>query len=81
MKRTVIMVIALILPLFLFAEKDETQDAVNALLRSVDLSEWDAWFSETAWIALGFRPIFCLLLRTCRSLLRRIFPPAISFRC
>lgn len=53
MKRTVIMVIALILPLFLFAEKDETQDAVNALLRSVDLSEWDAWFSENGMDSIG----------------------------
>lgn len=46
MRRTVLVVIALFLPLFLLSEKDETQDAVEALLKTVDLSEWDAWFRE-----------------------------------
>jgi stage III sporulation protein AE len=46
MKRTALVLLALLLPLFLFSERDETQDAVEALLESVDLSEWDAWLSE-----------------------------------
>lgn len=46
MKRTLIALIVLILPLCLFAESDETQDAVDALLETIDLSEWDAWFTR-----------------------------------
>ena len=44
MKRTMIALLTLLLPLFLFAETDETQDAVDALLDTIDLSEWDEWF-------------------------------------
>lgn len=43
MKRAAIVLLVLILPL-LFAESDETQDAIDALVGTIDLSEWDAWF-------------------------------------
>ena len=46
MKRTAIVMLVLILPLLLFAESDETQDAVDALVGTIDLSEWDAWFQK-----------------------------------
>ncbi|MBR6039067.1 MAG: hypothetical protein IKP38_01115 [Clostridia bacterium] len=46
MKRTAIVLLVLVLPLLLFAESDETQDAVDALVGTIDLSEWDAWFRD-----------------------------------
>lgn len=46
MKRTLIILIVMTLPLCLFAESEETQDAVDALLGTIDLSEWDAWFQK-----------------------------------
>ena len=46
MKRTAIALLILVLPLLLFAESDETQDAVDALVGTIDLSEWDAWFKD-----------------------------------
>lgn len=44
MKRTGIILLLVMLPFCLFAEAEETQDAVDALLETIDLSEWDAWF-------------------------------------
>ena len=44
MKHAAIALLLLILPLLLFAESDETQDAIDALTETIDLSEWDAWF-------------------------------------
>lgn len=49
MRRTALVFIALLLPLFLFSERDETQEAIEALLETVDLSEWDAWFRDNGW--------------------------------
>lgn len=46
MKRTVIALLILLAPMFLFAETEETQDAIDALLETIDLSEWDAWFRK-----------------------------------
>ena len=46
MKRAAIALLILFLPLLLFAESDETQDAVDALVGTIDLSEWDAWFRD-----------------------------------
>ena len=46
MKRAAIVLLMLILPLLLFAESDETQDAIDALAGTIDLSEWDAWFRD-----------------------------------
>ena len=37
-----------LLLLVLFAEADEAQDGIDALLDRIDLSAWDAWFTEQA---------------------------------
>lgn len=42
MKRLLIAGIVLLLPL-LFAESDEVQEGIDALLETIDLSEWDEW--------------------------------------
>lgn len=46
MKRAAIALLVLFLPLLLFAESDETEDAVDALVGTIDLSEWDDWFRD-----------------------------------
>ena len=46
MKRTAVILLMLILPFALLAETDETQDAIEALVGTIDLSEWDAWFKS-----------------------------------
>ena len=46
MKRTIIALLILLAPMLLFAETEETQDAIDALLETIDLSEWDAWFQK-----------------------------------
>ncbi len=46
MKRAVIFLIILTLPMLLHAEAEEAQDAIDALLETIDLTEWDAWFRE-----------------------------------
>ena len=46
MKRAVIVAVLLLLPVLWFAERDEEQDAIDALLETIDLSAWDAWFRE-----------------------------------
>ncbi|MBQ5991263.1 MAG: hypothetical protein IJL62_01805 [Clostridia bacterium] len=44
MKRTVITILLLLTPMILCAETDEVQDGIDALLETIDLKEWDAWF-------------------------------------
>jgi len=46
MKHTAVVLLILILPMMLLAESDETQDAIDALVETIDLSEWDAWFQK-----------------------------------
>lgn len=47
MKRMLLLSVMLLTPLLLFADADEAKDGVDALLKTVDLSEWDAWLCET----------------------------------
>lgn len=46
MKRTVIVAILILMPVFLFAQTGETQDAIDALLETIDLGKWDDWFRQ-----------------------------------
>ena len=47
MRRVVLAVLMALLPILLFSETDEVQDGIDALLETVDLSDWDAWFRQT----------------------------------
>ena len=44
MRRFAAVTLALVLPVMLLAEAEEAKDGVDALLETIDLSEWDAWF-------------------------------------
>ncbi len=44
MKRAAIAALALLLPLAVYAASEEAKDGIEALLETVDLSEWDDWF-------------------------------------
>ena len=55
MKCILIKAILVFLPLCLLQEADDVQEATDALLGTVDLSEWDAWFSEEA-PDISFKP-------------------------
>lgn len=46
MKRAAITAIVLLLPMMLCAASEEAKDGIEALLETVDLSEWDDWFRE-----------------------------------
>jgi stage III sporulation protein AE len=47
MKRLALLVM-LLFPLALFAQTDETDEGIDALLDRIDLSAWDAWYREHA---------------------------------
>ncbi len=55
MKRVAAQILLLLLPVCVFFESTDAQDGVDALLGTVDLSEWDAWFASEA-PELSFRP-------------------------
>lgn len=55
MKRAALYALLLMLPFALLPEAEETQDGVDALLGSVDLSAWDTWFAAEA-PDIPFRP-------------------------
>lgn len=55
MKRIVAQTLLLLLPFCLLFEAEEAKDGVDALLGTVNLSEWDAWFSKEA-PDVPFRP-------------------------
>lgn len=46
MRKAVIAILILLTPMILCAETDEVQDGVDALLETIDLKEWDAWFRQ-----------------------------------
>ncbi len=46
--RRLALLVLLLLPLALFWESDEADEGIDALLDRIDLSGWDAWFSEHA---------------------------------
>ncbi len=53
MKKALILGIVLLLPILLM-ETDEVTEGIDALLETVDLSDWDAWFlaQDGEWISL-----------------------------
>lgn len=46
MRRVALTALVMLLPMVLCAESEEVQDGIDALLETVDLKEWDAWFAE-----------------------------------
>ena len=48
MRRALIAVMILLLPVLLLAENDEAEDGIEALLGTIDLSEWDTWFRQNS---------------------------------
>ncbi len=47
MKRLALFTVMLLTPLLLFSDSDEARDGIDALIGTVDLSEWDEWLCET----------------------------------
>ena len=46
MKKIVLTALAILLPMVLCAESEEVKDGIDALLETIDLAEWDDWFSQ-----------------------------------